>query len=276
MTDDKNGLPDFSHPPLSEVAISVQFDSLAQLQVAQIGLLWSKFRKRFPKTEQHAPLAPYIERFEHDPPPTIQLEISNAPPVPRCWFLNDAGSELIQVQLNRFTRNWRKVKIEDEYPRYDYVRSQFSEDLNGFCNFLKDENIGEFRPIQCEISYINNIEPTNIWDEHRDLSKVLAMWNPRNCGRLLSNLENVRVATQHVVNEIAGEPPARLHISTQPAFSSTDKQPLFVLTLTARGAPMEQTTEGVLAFIDKGREMIVRGFKSVTTSEMHDSWGLKK
>lgn len=269
-----SGLPNFENPPLTEVAISVQFDSLPGLQAPQVGLLWSSFRGRFPRTEQHSPLDPYIEKFEQPAQPTIQLEFSNVPPVPRCWFLNESGSELIQVQLNRFTRNWRKVNQEDEYPRYKYVRDQFEKDLAEFCDFLQKEKIGDFRPNQCEVSYINNIESTDNWNRHSQLDRVLAMWNPGHCEGLLSNLESARVATQHIIANESGDPKARLHISTQPAFSAVDNKPLFVMNITARGAPTEKSTEGVLDFIDAGREMIVRGFRSVTTSEMHTIWGL--
>lgn len=271
-----NGLPNFENPPLTEVAISIQFDSLPLLQAPQIGLLWSKFRSRFPQTEQHIPLDPYIEKFDQDSKQTIQLEFSNVPPVPRCWFLNEKGSELIQVQLNRFTRNWRKVNNEDEYPRYEYVRNQFAEDLIEFCQFLEDEDIGEFNPIQCEISYINHIEQMETWGNHSELEKVLAMWNPRDCDDLTPSLENIRVATRHIFRDGAGAPLARLHISTQPAYSSSNNQPVFVMNITARGTPSVQSIDGVLSFVDKGRELIVRGFKSATTSEMHEAWGLKK
>lgn len=271
-----SGLPDFENPPLTEVAISVQFNSLTQLQAPQIGLLWSKYRDRFPNTEQHKPLDPLIESFEQPAQPKIHFEISTVPPVPRCWFLNERGSELIQIQLNRFTRNWRKVETSDEYPRYHHVREQFAIDLANFCNFLESEGIGEFQPTQCEVSYINNIEQSDDWNNHSQLDKVLAMWNPGKVGNLLSNLESGRVATQHVVRSSDGDPIARLHISTQPAYSAADNQPIFVMNITARGAPFEQSIQGVLAFIDKGRELIVRGFKSVTTPEMHKVWGLKE
>lgn len=272
----ENRLPNFESPPLTEVAISVQFESLPALQVPQIGLLWSKFRDRFPNTEQHTPLDSVIESFEQPTHPKIQFEISNVPPVPRCWFLNDTGSELVQIQLNRFTRNWRKVDKSDLYPRYKYVREQFVQDFNYFCNFLEAEALGEFKPVQCEVSYINNIEPTNDWNEHSELGKVLTMWNPRKVDGLLSSLESSRVATQHIIRNEDGNPFARLHISTQPAFSSADNQPIFVMNITVRGAPFEQSSQGVLTFIDKGRELIVQGFKSVTTPEMHKVWGLKE
>jgi len=272
MDSKERDLPDFENPPLTEVAISVQFDSLPDLQTPQIGLLWSKFRDRFPKTEQHPPLDPIIEKFGPPSQPSIRLEISNAPPAPRCWFLNEAGSELIQIQLDRFTHNWRKVKQEDEYPRYGHVRKQFSEELTEFCKFLQGEGLGEFRPNQCEVSYINHIGPGDVWNTHGQLGQVLTVWSPQYSDDFLSEPESTRIAMQHVFNNDEGDPIGRLHISTQPAFSAADNRPILVMNITARGVPADPSSEGVLAFVDRGREMIVRGFTSITTSEMHKVW----
>ena len=276
MTNPTHGLPDFENPPLVEVAISIQFDPLPDLQVPQIGLLWSIFRERFPKTEQHSPFSPVIEKFGPPSQPKTQLEISTIPPAPRCWFLNEDGSELIQVQLDRFAHNWRKIKQEDPYPRYAHIRDQFLEELTEFRKFLQTEKLGEFRPNQCEITYINHIEPSNIWETHRQLEKVLAMWKPKYSDDFLSEPENIRVAAQHIFTTDDGNPTGRLHISVQPAFSVSNNEPIFVVSLTARGAPDEQSSQSALTFIDKGREMIVRGFTSITTPEMHKLWGRTK
>ena len=104
-------LPDFANPPLAEVALSVQFEPLEQLRTAQIGLLWGEFRQRFPVTEEHAPLDSVIERFGVSRTSVLEprLQMLETPPVPRVWFLNEAGTELIQVQQERFIHNWRRL-----------------------------------------------------------------------------------------------------------------------------------------------------------------------
>ncbi|MCH7839452.1 MAG: hypothetical protein IID38_04355, partial [Planctomycetes bacterium] len=80
-------LPDFSDPPVVEVALSVQFDSLKKLRTPQLGLLWREFRDRFPVTEEHAPLDAVVERFGA---PRVRkgvarIEMLKSPPTPRCW-----------------------------------------------------------------------------------------------------------------------------------------------------------------------------------------------
>lgn len=93
-------LPDYKSPPLVEVALSVQFDELKRLDTAHFGLLWKMFRKHFPRTEHHEELDSLTENFERPLPakPSIQLQTLNRPAAPRIWFLNAAGTELIQVQ----------------------------------------------------------------------------------------------------------------------------------------------------------------------------------
>lgn len=272
MTSSNLTLPDFENPPLTEVLLSVQFEPILNMQVPQIGLLWSRIRERFPNTEQHSPLEPAIETFGPPSPPKIQLSLSQSPPLSRTWFLNEAGTELIQIQNDRFMHNWRRVEDQETYPRYEYVRAQFSRGLEDFYDFLLKEELGELVPNQCEIGYINHIETNHIWSAHSELEKVLALWNPKFGDGGLPDMESVRIETQHSFKDGNDHPMGRLHISAQPAFTRSDNSPLLVLTLTARGAPSDQTSGGVLDFMDKGRERIVRGFASITTPEMHKIW----
>ncbi len=268
---DRN-LPEFENPPLIEVALSVQFDPLSAFQAPQIGLLWEKYRDRFPKTEQHPPLENVTEKFELPLRPEFRIELSTAPPVPRCWFLNDAGSELIQVQADRFIHNWRKVDNSDQYPRYEHIRQRFSNELTIFCEFLLSEQLGEFKPNQCEITYTNHIKSAPNLNIHKQINQTFTVWKTKYSDDFLGIPENVKIATQYVFYNSEEKPVGRLHISSQPVFNASDKKPIQVLTLTARGAPESPSIEGVLAFLDKGREKIVRGFTSITTPKMHKKW----
>lgn len=56
-------LPDFEAPPLTEVALSLQFQQIANFGFVDIGLLWARFRERFGRVEYHTPLAPNFETF---------------------------------------------------------------------------------------------------------------------------------------------------------------------------------------------------------------------
>ena len=107
MSKKDRNLPEFENPPLIEVALSVQFDLLPTFQAPQIGLLWADYRDRFPRTEQHPRLEAVTEKFELPSRPKYRIELSSAPPVPRCLFLMEAGTGLIQVRAERAVNNGR-------------------------------------------------------------------------------------------------------------------------------------------------------------------------
>jgi len=240
--------------------------------VPQIGLLWSEFRQRFPKVQQHAPITPVVERLgATSDGPSLQL----VPPkvTPRVWFVDQNERELVQVQPDRFIRNWKKVDDSDEYPRYDnHVRPRFLSDLNQFLAFLSREKLEEFKPNQCEVTYINHLVSGEGWENHADLGQIFTGWKGFQTKIDLPELEDVRVATRHLLKDQHGEFIGRLHIAVEPGVRKSDDKQAFAMTLTARGKPPAATVEGVMSFMDFGREVIVRGFKATTSKGLHDIW----
>ena len=272
-------LPDFEDPPVTEVALAVQFESLTALRTPQVGLLWNDFRVRFPQIEEHAPLDPIVERFGEVKPPKVgvRLEMMQKPPVPRCWFLNENGTELIQIQQNRFAHNWRKTgQGDDPYPRYEHVRRTFETELGTFGSFLRRENVGELQPNLCEVTYVNHIVAGRGWDKHGQLDEVLALFAPKYSDAFLPDPEEIRLGAAYVIHGEDGQPLGRLRISVEPAYRRSDDQPMFLLNLVARGRPVGEGIDGVLRFLDIGREWVVRSFAAITTPKMHGIWGRKR
>src|SRR4051794_2053241 len=94
-------LPEFERPPLNEVVIGVQFEPLPSFHIAHLGRFWSRIRERYPFTEDQAPILTQIELAKPIPvPEKNQIEIGL--PFPRCWFLNESKTELVQLQADRF------------------------------------------------------------------------------------------------------------------------------------------------------------------------------
>jgi len=270
-------LPDFDNPPVVEVALSAQFETLSKLRTPQFGLLWREFRERFPITEDHAPLNAVIERFGGPKTAKVQtrFEMFQSPPAPRCWFLNKVGTELVQVQQDRIIHNWRKAVTNAEYPRYEHVRKAFKSELERFRAFLEREQLGDLNPNQCEITYVNHIVAGQGWKNHAELGEVLTVFEPRYTDEFLSLPEDVHIKLSHLMVDSAGEPLGRLHVQVEPVFRRDDDRPMWLLNLTARGRPDGEGIDGVLRFLDIGREWVVRGFASVTTEKMHKIWGRK-
>jgi uncharacterized protein (TIGR04255 family) len=275
MTDrSSSALPEYSDPPVIEVALSVQFDAIMGFGIPQIGLLWQRFRNNFPNTEEQPPIPHATEEFGVRLGPRISLnaEILSQFPTPRVWFLNATGSELIQVQTDRLILNWRRTADNDEYPHYVAVRRKFDDAVGELRAFLSEEGLPDIQPDQCEVTYVNHFRSGKTWEHHGQADRVVTVWNGRPEDDLLNDPEDVRFAMKYVIAE-HDSTLGRLHVAFEPAYRLVDNEPILLLTLIARGAPVGGGLSGVGRFLDIGHEWIVRGFTSLTTVEMHKVWG---
>lgn len=278
MSEHKSDLPNFANPPVSEVVLSCQFSQLSALEAVHFGLFWSAIRSEYPIVETHSPIAPIIETFNEKPSvrPEIRLEVAAIPAVPRVWYLSKDKTHLIQLQQDRIICNWRWVKEGDVYPRYELVRERFANAWEKLTAFIKDEGLGDIEPNQCEVSYLNQIRSGRGWANHSEVTNVLVPWAGLSHAEALADLEGVRVAMKFRMkadNTTNTEALGRLHVDFQPAYSAPNGSPVFVLNLTARGAPLGQHLDGTLNFFDLGRKYIVKGFAELTTPTMHNEWG---
>jgi len=237
-------------------------------------LFWEKIRTKFPVVQEQQPIAPVIEvlGLPPDQEAGMRVELLKVPPVPRCWFMNNEGSELLQVQQDRFISNWRKTPPGVDYPRYEHVREVFFDNFRFYEEFLGRERLGEIIPNQCEVTYVNHIHAGEIWSKPGQLGKVFTVWAPTYSDEFLSEPEDVRFVIRYAITDDNADMVGRLHISLEPKYS-TDGNLVFVMVLTARGKPSASSAQGIRDFFDLGRKWIVRGFTSITTQQMHDLWG---
>jgi uncharacterized protein (TIGR04255 family) len=261
-------LPEFSDPPVAETVLSVQFDRLSALRTAHFGLYWGGVQDRFPVTEEHGELPSILERSPDEliPMVGIQFEAFEAPPT-RFWFVDRLGTELIQVQRDRFIKNWRKLGEGDQYPRYERIRAGFDRDFYDFSEFVTRNQLGKLRVNQYEVTYINHIVAGRGWDSHADVGQVFTVWQqPRSV--YPGQAQDLTFRTRFPILDPSGNFAGRLHVTLQSAKRLSDGAPMFVLELTARGL-----LEGDSDFFGLGREWIVRSFAELTTPKMHKIWG---
>jgi uncharacterized protein (TIGR04255 family) len=266
-------LPDFENPPVVEVVLSVQFERLAGLRTSHFGVLWGAFRDEYPLTEDQVPIEAVFERFDLVPRTKVGIKIETVekPPAPRVWFLSKNGARLFQIQADRFIHNWRGEGAD--YPRYEALLDSFERGFDAFKHFAHSEELGEVVPNQCEVTYVNHFIAGDGWAEHGELSEVLAYCNPAKI-HFLGPPEDSMIRLKFQIQEGAGAI-GRLHVEVQPVWRVTDHRPMYVMTLTARGAPTGPGLEGVTRFFGIGRRWIVRGFTSLTTTKMHKIWRRK-
>lgn len=271
------GLPKFKNPPVSEVALSLQFDTLPGLQLHHLGLLWTKYRDRFPKEESHPPIERAVEVFQREPVvrPAVTFELVSPSMTPRVWFVSDAGSELLQIQRDRFIVNWRRVNPDDKYPHYEHIRDLMEREFSTFAAFVLEHKLGDIVCNQCEVTYINQIQTCDVWDRHAQVGKVLNVMAPEFKEEKLPTPELFRFSAQYIMGQ-ADTPIGRLYLEFLPIFRASDRKPIFAMNLTARGKPLGEGFAGALEFLDAGRSNIVRGFRSLTTPDMHKEWGLNE
>lgn len=260
-----------------EVALSLQFEPLASLTAAHLGLLWGRFRSQFPKTQDQPRLRPAIEKFGVrvvSPGQSFGSDIGVGAPAIRCWFLNDLETELIQVQRDRFIHNWRRKSSDNgTYPRYETLRRSFAEELGTFADFLRREKLGEIRPNQCELIYVNHVVAGTEWENHSQLGNIATVWKALYSQDFLPEQESAAFEVRYQINSQKDTPAGRLYINFAPAFREADSRPIYIAQLLARGAPAGGTLEGAFKFLDLAHEWVVQAFASIMSEQMHREWG---
>jgi uncharacterized protein (TIGR04255 family) len=261
-------LPEFDNPPVSEVVLGVQFDVTDRWAIPQFGAYWTGIRADYPRAQVQPPIIPQIELFgqERFKQPDF-LMFQDVPA--RCWFMTQDETRLIQVQRDRFVVNWRKVKGDEVYPRFDTeIRPRFASEWRRFLDYLSENSAASPNVTQCEVTYINDIEEGTVWKTFADLHNLIRPWSGEMTDRFLPAIETMQFKAAYPLPNEQG----RLHVETTHAFRKRDMKEILQLSLTARGRPASGTLEGILAWFDLGREWIVRGFADVTTPVAHEYW----
>ncbi len=264
--------PSYEDPPVTEVVCGILFKPLEALLAPHLGLLWEKFKAEYSSCREVAPLAPAIERFEGQP--EVKFMFADVPPLPRIWFVRSEDNAIIQVQRDRFLHNWKKVRPEDEYPRYHKVIQMFKDHLSRFQGFLQEYQLGAIEPLQYEMTYVNHISKSNAWTKIGEIGKVFPDFCfKENEQRFLPEPEGVNWRTTFVLPDKAG----RLHVTIRNAISRDRNIPILLLELTVRGIGKDKSFEGMWAWFDLAREWIVRGFADLTSDEVQKNvWRRKE
>jgi uncharacterized protein (TIGR04255 family) len=266
-------LPDFRAPPVTEVVLGVQFNSLPGFMTPHLGLVWEHFKARFPNIEEHPPLDPVFETFgigmATDQYPRLEL-LTSLPP-PRVFFINEARTQLLQVQRDRFLHNWRKVGEGEEYPRFEKMIETFKAGFADFEHLLAELGVGSVVPNQCEVTYVNQME---LGESQSAFSAFRQMFGAEWDGLKISPLgepDDCNVQFRYLIKRDE-QTIGRLTVQAVPGRRSDGKN-ILQLTLTGRGTPDPANAQGVYDFMVLGRDRIVKAFTQLTTKDMHTAWG---
>lgn len=272
-TDRVRDLPDFTSPPLNEVVLSIQFATLTGLNSLRMGLFWERVRAQYPAVSEQPTIAAAFETFgiPNQVAQSVQIEAFLTPPLSRYWFERPNAPDLLQIQQDRILHNWRQQTDNSRvYPRYEAVKASLEKELEIFQQWLAEEKIGEIKPNQCEVTYVNVI-PTGD-DRYAHLEKITPLWAGAFSDGHPNVLERAHVQTAFLFS-IDGAPAGRVYANFQPAFLPSDRSSVIRLEITARGRPKGESITDALSFLDVERDQVVRTFAAVTTKEMHKVWG---
>jgi uncharacterized protein (TIGR04255 family) len=255
--------------------LSIQFAPLTNLKSVHIGLFWERIRSEYPNVSEQGAIQPVFETFgiPSPQPQLVQVETLLSPPLPRYWFERPNSGDLLQLQQDRILHNWRQQSDNSRiYPRYETVKTTFEKELELFQKWLSEEGIGELRPNQCEVTYINFIPLPKDDSSHSSIENITPLWAGKFFDTPPNKLERVHIQTTFLFF-LDEKPAGRVYANFQPAFLQSDRTPIIRLEVTARGRPKGETVADALLFFDVEREQVVRTFAAVTTSEMHKLWG---
>ena len=267
-------LPDFKSPPVTEVVLSIQFGALAKFTSVHVGLLWERLRSEYPIASEQAPIAAAFETFglpQQNLQPFMEIQTLLSPPMPRYWFEDADAVDLLQVQHDRILHNWRKREAAQEYPRYEAIRARFERDLALFEEFLSSEGLGNLRPNQCEVTYINTIDVPDDDNVHQHLERVTPLWTGQLSEAHPYVTENATLQTRFLLRH-DDQPFGRAFVVFTPAFMVASNRPVWRLEITVRGKPSHDSVQEAFKLLDEGRDIVVRTFAGVTTPEMWRLW----
>jgi uncharacterized protein (TIGR04255 family) len=264
-------LPEYDRPPVVEVvfATAVEPTPLSVVDLARFGL--ERLGERFPGHQEQPPMQMATESFDgtvQNLAPTLAL-LTGAPPI-RLWFQSEDKTRLVQLQRDWLAYNWQRISADGPYPRYEIIEEQFLETWNSFSEFVGEINSRPLKARQCELSYINHIDPNELWQRPGQFGRVIQLMG--SAGSFLPEPEDGQIILRHRIQH-DGSDVGRLYIQATTGQQRADLSPVIQLQMTARGAPLGDGREGIIEFFRLAHQWIVNGFAAITTAEAQQMWG---
>ena len=225
---------DFENPPIEEIVLSILFKSLDRLLATYLGEIWQEFKRiGFVQAVERPPVPPVVEKFSN-PVGNAELRVGNVPDIPRTLFIYKDQTEIIQVQRDRFTFNWRKTETHSIYPGFSTIFKKFEGFYRHFCQTIEKLEIGTVAPLQYELTYIDQLFQGEGWNTLDELGRIYNMFsNSEKSGSFWKGAEFVHLRASFPVQELH----ARLHLAISNRVKIPDQRQTLQTDFTMRGFP---------------------------------------
>lgn len=268
-------LVSFARPPVAEVALSVQFAN-NPIDIEVIGVFAREIRAEFPSSKLQPVSPTIVETFDLAPPPQgFEVRVDPPATLPRLWFESTRG-DLVQLQHDRLTLNWRAASDDAAYPRYDSLRKRFENLLRTLRSVGKEASV-TLNPSLVEVAYVNPVQlpVRNRTAGHPDLARLVNRVKSSSSSSFLGEPEDAQYQARWRIEE-NGKPIGRLHVSATPGLIPPNDTPIYMLNLIARVQSEKDSVPRTLSAMDVAHEWVVCGFRDLTTKKMHEYWKLKE
>lgn len=143
--------------------------------------------------------------------------------------------------------------------------------VDSFERFVQERELGSSRPVQYELTYIDQIPQGEGWDDLADVGKVFPDFRWRaSPSRQIHRLEGV----QHALSCALPDGMGRLHVRLRSGVRASDNRHVLYLELTARGVGPERSRQAMDGWFDLAHRSIVLSFADLADEAVQrDAWG---
>jgi len=261
-------------PPVNEVALAVGFapeDLLLGPLLPQVLGPWFQDRDQItiaPPYEMPLETPSGQDAWSGNAPPFEIRAI--ATPEPRYWITSGGDVYVLQVQRDYIALNWRRRNPTQEYVHFDALRARFADILSTVQGNLAAMGRA-LAPNKAELTYVNLIEPNEIWSSPSETHHLLNLRFPDE-----DDYEQISLSYAKEMRNESGAFVGRLRVNLQPSTDWATQQARLNLNLTARSGQLtSKTAEDALDFLDVAHELANETFLGLLTDEAAANWGLR-
>lgn len=225
----------FARPPIEEIVLSVLFQPLDGFLAPHLGEIWRELKKEgFVNIAEQPPVISTMENFSKiggEP----ELHIGNVPNLARIWFIHKDDNQIIQVQRDRFTFNWRKTEAEQNYPGFSAILEKFAGFYNRFGETIQNMEVGALTPLQYELTYIDQLMRGEGWNNFEDMGKIYNLFmDAQPSDSFWSGAESMVLRASFPIEDLH----SRLYLTIGNRVRVSDQRQTLQTDFTMRGFPL--------------------------------------